>query len=143
MKNKNKTKGIFSPPLPPPQAQLHSPCSLPSAHSGAGGQGVGVVVSSSHLVSASPSSSHSSLAPAWGPSHRRQTTTNISNMGPSHRLQLFTNCPVWMLPTGCSPSGTGCSSVGPLWGHKSCQEPAPAQALHEVTASIGHPPALA
>ena len=23
---------------------------------------------------------------------------------------------------GCSPSRTGCSSVGPPWGHKSCQQ---------------------
>jgi len=30
--------------------------------------------------------------------------------------------PAWVLPTGCSPSGTGCSSVGPPWGHKSCQQ---------------------
>jgi len=53
---------------------------------------------------------------------------------------------------GCSPSGTDSSSVGPLpanllqrgllspWIHRSCQEPAPAQALHRVTASFGHPP---
>jgi len=26
------------------------------------------------------------------------------------------------LPTGCSLSGTGCSSVGPPWGHKLCQQ---------------------
>jgi len=59
---------------------------------------------------------------------------------------------------GCSPSGTGCSSVGPPWGHKPCQQtcssvgsslhrswqqPAPAQAPHGVTASFRHPPALA
>jgi len=30
--------------------------------------------------------------------------------------------PAWVLPTGCSPSGTGCSSVGPPWGHKHCQQ---------------------
>jgi len=30
--------------------------------------------------------------------------------------------PTWVLPTGCSPSGTGCSSVGPPWGHKPCQQ---------------------
>jgi len=54
---------------------------------------------------------------------------------------------------GCSPSGTDCSSMGPLWGRRSCQktssrvgfptgddrscqEPAPAWALHRVTASF-------
>jgi len=30
--------------------------------------------------------------------------------------------PAWVLPTGCSPSGTGCSSVGPPRGHKPCQQ---------------------
>ena len=30
--------------------------------------------------------------------------------------------PAWVLPRGCSPSGTGCSSVGPPQGHKSCQQ---------------------
>jgi len=52
---------------------------------------MGVVVSSSHVVSASPSSSLSSPAPAWGPSHGRQSFTNCSNMSPSHRLHFFTN----------------------------------------------------
>ncbi|KAK4818457.1 hypothetical protein QYF61_013663 [Mycteria americana] len=37
-------------------------------------------------------SSHSSPAPAWGPTPRRQSPTNFSNVGPSHRLQFFTNC---------------------------------------------------
>jgi len=32
------------------------------------------------------------------------------------------NAPVWVLPMGCSPSGTGCSSVGPPQGHKPCQK---------------------
>ena len=30
--------------------------------------------------------------------------------------------PAWVLPTVCSPSGTGCSSVGPPLGHKPCQQ---------------------
>ncbi|KAK4826739.1 LOW QUALITY PROTEIN: hypothetical protein QYF61_010992 [Mycteria americana] len=37
-------------------------------------------------------SSQSSPAPAWGPSHRRQSSTNFSNMSPSHGLHSFTNC---------------------------------------------------
>ncbi|XP_074700703.1 dynein regulatory complex protein 10 [Strix aluco] len=50
--------------------------------SDAGEQGMGVVVSSSHTVSAAPSSSgedssHSSPAPAWGPSH--QSFMNFSH----------------------------------------------------------------
>jgi len=30
--------------------------------------------------------------------------------------------PAWVLPVGCSPSGTGCSSVGPSRGHKPSQQ---------------------
>jgi len=30
--------------------------------------------------------------------------------------------PAWIPFTGCSPSGTGCSSVGPPQGHKPCQQ---------------------
>ena len=46
---------------------------------------MGVTVSSSH-VSATPSSSHSSPAPSWGLSHRRQFSINSSKVSPSHRL---------------------------------------------------------
>jgi len=65
---------------------------------GAGGWGMGVVVSSPHIVSAAPSSSegdssHSAPAPAWGPSYGRQFSTNFSNVSPSRGLQLFMNCP--------------------------------------------------
>jgi len=57
-----------------------------------------------------------------GPSHGRQFSTNFSNVSPSHRLQLFTNCPSVVPSMECSPSGTGWSSVGPLQGHKPCQQ---------------------
>ncbi|KAK4828519.1 hypothetical protein QYF61_026941 [Mycteria americana] len=40
---------------------------------------------------------------AWGPSHRRQSSTNFSNMSPSNGLQFFTHC----------------SSVGPFHGVQS------------------------
>ena len=30
--------------------------------------------------------------------------------------------PTWVLPMRCSPSGTGCSSMGPPQGHKPCQQ---------------------
>jgi len=53
---------------------------------------MGVAVGSSCVVSANPSSSHSSPAVAWGPSHGRQSFMNFSNTGPSHGLQFFTNC---------------------------------------------------
>uniref|UniRef100_A0A663DWR7 Basal body orientation factor 1 n=1 Tax=Aquila chrysaetos chrysaetos TaxID=223781 RepID=A0A663DWR7_AQUCH len=64
---------------------------------------MGIVVSSSHVAFAAPSSSHSSLAPAWGPSHGKQSSMNFSNVSPSHRLQFFTNC----------------SSMGPFHGVQS------------------------
>ena len=47
--------------------------------------------------------SHSSPAPAWGPSHGSQSSTNFSSMGPSHGLQFFMNC----------------SSMGPFHGLQS------------------------
>jgi len=51
----------------------------------------GVVVSSSHFVSATPSFLCSSPAPGWGLSHKRQSFTNFSSGGPPHALQFFTN----------------------------------------------------
>ncbi|CAM9620143.1 unnamed protein product, partial [Bubo scandiacus] len=63
-------------------------------------------------------SSHSSPPPAWGPSHRRQSSMNFSNMCSSHRLQLFTNC----------------SSLGPSHRVTSpSRKPAPAWAPLHVT----------
>jgi len=35
---------------------------------------------------------------------------------------FFTTCSAWVLPTGCSTSGTGCSSMGPPRGHQPCQQ---------------------
>jgi len=58
------------------------------------------------------------------------------------------NCPTWVLPMGCSPSGTGCSKVGPLQSHKSCQETCSSmgsslsigpQVLPEACSSVGSP----
>jgi len=42
-------------------------------------------------------------------------------VGPSHGVQFFTNCPSVGPFHVCSPSGTGCSSVGLPRGHKPCQ----------------------
>ncbi|KAK4831166.1 hypothetical protein QYF61_015636 [Mycteria americana] len=104
-------------------------------------------------------SSHSSSAPAWGPSHRRQSSTNFSNMSPSHRLQFFMNCSSVgpfhrvqsfrsrLLQRG-SPMGSQVLPANLLqhgllspWVHRFCQEPAPSRASHRVTASFRHPPA--
>lgn len=62
-------------------------------------------------------------APVWRPTHRRQSSTNVSSMDPFHGLQFFTNsssmCPFY----GVTPSGKG--SVSSPQGHRFCQEPAP------------------
>jgi len=105
-------------------------------------------------------SSHSASAPAWGPSHGRQFSTNFSSVSPSHGLQLFTNCsgvgPFHRVqsfrnrllqrgsPTGSQVLPANLLRPGLLspWLHRSWQEPAPAQAPHRVTASFRHPPAL-
>lgn len=50
-----------------------------------------------------------------------QFSINFSNMRPSHGLWFFTSCScVRYLPWG--QSFRNCFKVGPLWGHKSCQE---------------------
>ncbi|KAK4828316.1 hypothetical protein QYF61_025328 [Mycteria americana] len=105
-------------------------------------------------------SSHSSPAPVWGPSHRRQFSTNFSNVSPSHGLQFFMNCSSvgpfhgvqsfrnrllqHRSPTGSQVLPANLLQHGLLspWVHRSCQEPAPAQASHGVTASFRHPSAL-
>ena len=95
-----------------------------------------------------------SPSPGWGPSHGRQFSMNVSSVSPSHGHQSSPDCSnVGHSSMRCSPSRTGCSSVGPPWGHKSfqetcssmgsslhrsagpCQEPAAAQTSHGVTAS--------
>ena len=47
-------------------------------------------------------SSHSAAAPAWGPTHERQSSMNCSNVGPFHGVQSFRNR---LLPCG-SPTGS-------------------------------------
>jgi len=106
-------------------------------------------------------SSHYSSAPAWCPSHGRQCSMNCCNMSPSYGLQFSMNFSSMgpfhgmqsfrnrLLQRG-SPTGSHVLPANLLQrgllspqGHRSCQEPAPAQAAHGVTASFRHPPALA
>jgi len=126
---------------------------------------MGVMVSSSHVVSAAPSfqgedSSHSAPAPAWGPTHGRQSSMNFFSVGPSHGLQFFTDCSSMgpfhgaqslrnrLLQRGSSmgsqalPANLLCPGLLSPLGHRSCQEPVPAQASHTVTTYFGHPSAL-
>lgn len=63
-------------------------------------------------------------APAWDSTNVRQIFLHCPKVGPLHRLQFFKNCS----NRGHSPSGRGCSSVGPLPGHKPCQQTWPAWA---------------
>ncbi|KAM9591174.1 uncharacterized protein ACIBXB_006073 [Morphnus guianensis] len=120
-----------------------------------------VAVSSSRVVSAAPSSSRSFPAPAWGPSHGRQSSTNFSNVGPSHGLQFFTNCSSMgsfhrvqsfrnrLLQRG-SPTGPQVLPENLLqhgllsMGCSSCQELAPARGSPWAAGSFrAHLPALA
>jgi len=97
IRNKSYILKHLPPALLSSQAQLcsrfFSTCSprvaQGSVELGEGGVGwlVGwFAVSSSHVVSATPSPLHSAPAPPWGPSHRRQSSSNCSNVSPSHRL---------------------------------------------------------
>jgi len=72
-------------------------------------------------------SSPSVPAPAWGPSHGRQSSINCSSMGPSHGLQFFMNCPRWVPSMGCILQ----------------EQAAPAWVSHGVTAFFRYPSAPA
>jgi len=64
---------------------------------------MGVEVNSSHAVSAAPSSSGEDSSHSALLQHEVPVTGDSSPQ----------TAPAWVVPTGCSPSGTGCSSVGP------------------------------
>jgi len=81
-----------------------------------------------------------------GPSHGLQIFTNFFSVGHFHRVQSFGNR---LLPRG-SPQGhkplrANLLQCGVLFSqvHRSYQEPDLVLFLHRVTASFGHPPALA
>jgi len=97
---------------------------------------MGVTVSSSHVVSAAPSSSGGGLL----------TLCPCPSVSPSHRLQSFRNRLLQCgTPTGSQALPANLFQCGLLflWSHRSWQEPATAQAFHGVTASFRHPPAPA
>jgi len=135
IRNRTTSRKRLPPPLPSSRAQLRSPflCLLPP--SGAGGRGMGVAISSSHAVSAAPSSLRGGLLALFP----------CSSVGSLPRQTVFHE----LLQRG-SPAGSPalpanllrCGLLSPR-GHKSCQEPAPARAPHGVTASLGYPPAPA
>jgi len=77
----------------------------------------------------------------YGYSYGLQLLKNCSNMGPSHGTHSFK---YGLLQCGFFPQGQKkgqniCYSVGSSSkSHGSCQKPAPAQVLHEVTACLRH-----
>ena len=88
---------------------------------------MGVTVSSSHVVSAALSSSGVRFLTLFPCSSVR----SLSRKTVLHKLlqrESFPGCssswtvPACVLPMGCSPSGTGCSSMGPPQGHKPWQQ---------------------
>jgi len=122
---------------------------------------MGVTVSSSHVVSATPSSSGGGLLTLYPCSsvkdpHGRQFSTNFSNVSPSHGLQLFMNCPSVgpfqgvqtfrnrlfqrEVPPGSQALPENLLQSGFLspWVCRSWQESTPAWAPHRVTASFRH-----
>jgi len=104
MRNKTKFYTTFPQPLLSSRAQLHSHIFYLLSPSDAVGQGMGAVVSSSH-VSATPSSSGQGLLTLC-PCSRVGSLHKLLHWSASHGLQFFTNC----------------SSVGPLRGQKPCQQ---------------------
>jgi len=97
---------------------------------------MGVVVSSLHVVSAAPSSSGEGLL----------TLFPCFSAGclPQGAVPQEQAAPAWV-PRGSQAPPANLLQRGLLSPqvHRSCQEPAPARALHRVTDSIGHLPAPA
>jgi len=108
-----------------------------------------VVVSSSQVVSAAPSSS-------WGGLLTLCPCSSVGSLPWETVLHKLLQCASFpwgaalhkLLQSG-SPMGSQVLPENLLhlvllspWDHRSCQEPAPAQASHGVTASFGHPPAI-
>lgn len=105
--------------------------------------------------------SHSSSAPAWSPSCRRQFSTNCSNRSPSYRYSSSRTAPVYISfhsvqsfrkrllqhesPTGSQflPANLVQHQLLLPQGDRSYQEAALAWRSHRVTAFFEQPPTLA
>ena len=122
MRNKPKSKNTFPPPLPSSWSQLDSWILYLLPLSSTEGPGMQVVVSSSQLfLMLLPPHSLPLLqcgVPSTGDSPPWTAPVWVPPMGCSSSW----TAPAWVPSMGCSPSGTDRSSMGPLWGHKSCQQ---------------------
>lgn len=99
--------------------------------SSAGGWGMGgVVVSSSHIFSAAPSSS-SFPCSIVGSLHKLLQCESFPWTAVLHKLFQHGS-----FPMGHSPSATDCSSVDPPWGHRSCHQTCSAWALVSMGAHV-------
>jgi len=117
-----KTLSPYPPPFFPGSTSLPFLYFLPPPAEQRRGTGMEVAVSSSHLVSAAPSSSRGELITLFPCS----TVKSLSWETILHKLLQHESFP-WAaalheLLQGFSPSGTGCSSVGPPRGHKPRQK---------------------
>jgi len=115
-------KNTFTPTPPFFLGLTLLPSSLSPPSSGAGGWGMGVAVSSSHVVCAAPSSSdfHCSSVRSLSREtilHKLLQHESFPRAAALHELPQRGS-----LPTGCSPSGTSCSSMSPPRRHKPCQQ---------------------
>ena len=165
MRNKIKFYSIFPPPLPSSWAQLYSWILYLLIPSSAGGQGMGVVVSSSHVVSAAFSSTGGGLLthfpcsnvgslPCETVLHKLLQCESFPRAAGLHKLLHCGSLPqaaafqeqttpVWVHHGITSPASKPALGWDPLspWVHRSCQEPAAARTPHGVTTSFRHPPA--
>jgi len=91
---------------------------------------VGVAVSSQHFISAAPSSSHSSLASVWGPTHGVLQHRLLQHRSlPRGAVLQEQTAPVWVPHRVLSANLLQCGLLS-AQVHSSCQDPAPARALH-------------
>ena len=108
---------------------------------------MGVVVSSSPLVSAAPSPSGGGLLTLFlcssvGPLPWERVLHGLLYCGSFLQAVVLHTLLQCGSPAGSQVLPANLLQHGLLspWGHRSCQDPAPARVCHRVTASFGHPP---
>jgi len=133
--------GAYEPPSS--QAQLHIQILHLLPLRGTVGQGMGVVVSTLHIVSASPSSSVGGLltlcpCSSMGSLLWDTVLHKLSNVRLSYRLQIFTNCSSMSLFHVCFPQGAVLQEqAAPAWVPHGVIGPASKPALVWAPLSTG------